>query len=455
MYCKKRFLKGAIIVLFAAGVYTPLKAQFTLDAQLRTRTELRDGQGAPLPKTASPAVFTSQRSRLSAGYATYRLKFGLAVQDVRVWGQDVSTINKSTTQDNNGLMLHEAWAEVFITDTLVKTRSLSIKVGRQELNYDDGRLIGNLDWLQQARRHDAALIKYESGAWMLHAGGAFNQNKENASGTIYNATPAGTYAANTNGGAMYKGLQFVYGGRKLKKGNVSVLLLADQFSRYHHDTVESKPVKTWDKGVYTRITGGLFFTNTFKSLTLTGAAYYQAGKTADGVNLNAALLSASLQYAFTNVVSAGLGADYTTGGSSNGTSNAFDPLYGTPHKFWGHMDYFYTASGFGNRGLQDYYLRLKVKQGTKWTLGADLHQFLSTSDVPANGAVTYGRNFGQELDLNASFALTKVIGFEGGYSFFNSTDALVAPGVKNVANAQTANHWAYLMINIKPSLLFK
>ncbi|WP_315822863.1 hypothetical protein [Paraflavitalea speifideaquila] len=41
------------------------------------------------------------------------MKFGLTVQDVRVWGQDVSTINRTTTQDNNGFMLHEAWAEIF------------------------------------------------------------------------------------------------------------------------------------------------------------------------------------------------------------------------------------------------------------------------------------------------------------------------------------------------------
>ena len=46
---------------------------------------------------------------------------------------------------------------------------------------------------------------------------AFNQNKENQSGTIYNSTPAGNYTANTNGGTMYKSMQFLYAGKKLKK----------------------------------------------------------------------------------------------------------------------------------------------------------------------------------------------------------------------------------------------
>ncbi|UYQ93380.1 alginate export family protein [Chitinophaga horti] len=447
MFCKKLFRTGACIVLVTIGCYAPLKAQLTLDAQLRTRTEYRDGQGAPLPKTANPALFTSQRTRMAAGWSGYRLKFGLTVQDVRVWGQDVSTINRTTTQDNNGLMLHEAWGEVFLTDTIVKNRSLSLKIGRQELNYDDGRLLGNLDWLQQARRHDGAVLKYETGPWMLHAGGAFNQNKENAAGTLYNGTPPGAYPANTNGGAMYKGMEFIYAGRKLKKGNVSLLLFADQFSRYHNDSVDNKPVKTWDAGAYHRFTGGVYFTNTFHDLTVTSSAYYQTGKTADGVKLDAALFSAAFQYALSKKVSVGIGGDYTTGG---GAGKAFDPLYGTPHKFWGYMDYFYVASGFGARGLQDYYLRLKTKPGERWMLNADVHQFYSASDI-----VGHNRNFGQELDLTANFALTKVIGFEAGYSFFNSQPNLTSPGVKNVANAQSANHWAYLMINIKPSLLFK
>ena len=72
----------------------------------------------------------------------YRVKFGVTVQDVRVWGQDVSTINRTTTADNNALMLHEAWAEMLLTDTTLKNKALSLKIGRQELNYDDQRLIG-------------------------------------------------------------------------------------------------------------------------------------------------------------------------------------------------------------------------------------------------------------------------------------------------------------------------
>lgn len=455
-YMKKLFPGGIMLLLFCGALSFPSYGQFSLNAQLRTRTEYRDGQGAPLAREASPAVFTSQRTRLSAGFTAYRIQLGVTVQDVRVWGQDGSTINRTTTANNNGLMLHEAWAEILLTDTAVRNQSLKLKIGRQELLYDDSRLLGNLDWLQQARRHDAVLLKYERSDWMLHAGGAFNQNKENATNTIYDATPPGNYTGNTNGGNNYKSLEFVYAGRKLAKGNVSFLFLADQFSRYHIDSVNNAPVKTWEGPTYNRMTTGIYFSNTFQRLTLTGSAYYQFGKNADGVKLSGELLSAAFQYALTPAFSAGAGIDYTSGGVTNGTSHAFDPLYGTPHKFWGFMDYFYAASGFGNRGLQDYYIKTKIKAGKKWIITADAHEFYSASDIPvAADKPAMTRRFGTEADLTAIFTLTPMIAFEGGYSHFWNTNSLTAAGVKNVANASSNSNWAYLMVSIRPSFLFK
>jgi hypothetical protein len=448
---KKWYCKTGLPVLFSCVTFSAAEAQLTLTGQLRTRTEFRDGQGAPLPKGAKPAFFTSQRSRLSAGYETYRLKFGLTVQDVRVWGQDVSTINRTTTQDNNGFMLHEAWAEILLTDTSSKSSSLSLKLGRQELVYDDVRLLGNLDWLQQARRHDAALLKFTSGKWLAHAGIAFNQNKENASGTIYNSTPPG-YAANTNGGTAYKSMQFLYAGRKLSAGNASFLFFADQFSQYHMDNT----VKVFDTGTWSRFTTGLYFTNTFQKLNLTASAYYQFGKNANGQKLSGELLSLAGQYAISKKFSAGLGYDYTSGGNSGSTSRAFDPLYGTPHKFWGYMDYFYVASGFGNKGLHDAYIKTKYKASEKLTLTADGHVFNSASKVlAANNVNTLDKYLGTEVDVVATYALTTVIGFEAGYSHFFGTSTLTSPNVKNVPNGKNNSNWAYLSINIKPTFLVK
>lgn len=438
----KKWTQLFLPLMVCLALYFPSAAQLTLSGQVRTRTEFRDGQGAPPPLGAKPAFFTSQRTRLGFGYSMYRLKFGITAQDVRVWGQDVSTINRTTAQDLNGLMLHEAWAEIRLTDTTVKNKALYLKIGRQELVYDDQRLLGNLDWLQQARRHDAALLKYETKTWTVHLGAAFNQNRELQSGTLYNSTPPGSYTSNTNGGSMYKSLAFLYAGKKLAKGAVSFLALNDNFNQYHTDGAATK---VYDSSTWSRATTGLYFTDNFNKVSVTASAYYQFGKTGAGQKLSAWLLSGAAGYAFGKKVTAGAGVDLYSGGSSGVTSNAFDPLYGTPHKFAGLIDYFYAGSPFGRNGLVDYYVRSKYKASESFSLSAGVHQFNTAAKVSGYTQ----KSLGQEVDLVANYALTKQIGFEAGYARYFTTDLLASPSVKNIVNAKPQANWAYVMINVK------
>jgi hypothetical protein len=433
------------------------QAQFTLTGQLRTRTELRDGQGTLAPTTAVPAFFTSQRTRLNFGYSGYRFKFFAAVQDVRVWGQDASSINRNTLDANNGLMVHEAWGEISLLDTgSTSIENLSLKIGRQELVYDDVRLLGNLDWLQQARRHDLALLKFSDHGWMAHLGAGFNQNKELKSGNVYNGTPTG-YTASTNGqSTMYKSMQFLYLGKAFYSGNASFLVLKDDFNKY---TTNEGKTRTYTRGVWSRVTaGGYIAATALKRIGITGSAYYQTGKDRDGMKLSAYLLSASTMYQAGRKLSFGPGIDYTSGNSASGpdaTNRRFDPLYGTPHKFWGFMDYFYVADGFGKNGLLNYYLKTKYKAKDNLLITFDTHQFAASNDVLAGDNTKLDRNFGTEFDLVVNYGLTKMVNLEGGYCTFFATPNLAAESVKNVKNASLHSNWAYLMVTIKPDFLNK
>jgi len=454
---KKKIWYAAAYILLQLTFSPALQAQLNISWQLRNRAEFRSGQGAPLPEGTSPAFFISQRTGLQASYNTQRLKLGLALRDVRVWGQDVSTINKISAQQNNGVMLHEAWAEMLLSDSSARQHVLSLKIGRQELAYDDQRLLGKLDWLQQGRRHDAALLKYERQLWTLHRGFAFNQNKEAAGGTIYNSDPPGNYAASTNGGAMYKSMEFIYAGRKLKNGGASFLFFADQFNKFHYDSAGNSNTKQFQKGAWTRMTTGVHYNNRFfDMLNINAGLYYQFGKNARGQKLNAWMWNVYAQYSIIKKVLLGGGMDHTSGGASGTTSHVFDPLYGTPHKFWGLMDYFYAGSGFGNGGLTDYYLKSKWKISDRYLLTADIHQFFSDSKItdPLHPGSS-NSNFGQELDLVAVFNWSKDISLEGGYSHFFTTSLLSSPSVKNISNPQSGANWAYIMINIKPEYFFK
>jgi hypothetical protein len=448
MWYKKIFSCGLISCLSAA-ISFQATAQFSLSGDLRLRNEFRDGYGSPLPEGTNPAFFISQRTRLNFGYEMYRLKFGLSIQDVRVWGQDVSTINRTTTQNNNGLMLYEAWAEILLTDTALKNKALSLKIGRQELIYDDQRLIGNLDWLLQGRRFDAGVLKFETSSWSVHLAAAYNQNQENNSGTIYNPTPPGNYPASTNGGEMYKSLEFLHANKRLPAGSVSFLFLTDQFSRYNLDTVNNTPTKTYLSSVWSRATTGFYFNDRFQKIAATASAYYQFGRSSTGQQLSAALFSGYVQYIIDTKYNAGAGVDYTSGGVHGATSNVFDPLYGTPHKFWGLMDYFYVGSPFGTGGLVDYYIKTKANLTNRSRIMADIHQFSSTQQIKGS------KNFGQELDLVYSYNLTKEINLEGGFCHFWSTALLSSPQVKNVPNSNSNSNWAYIQVNICPDFILK
>jgi hypothetical protein len=420
---------------------------------VRTRTEYRNGQGTPSVDSLDSAVFTSQRTRLNIGYAGYRFKLFTAIQDVRVWGQDASSINRFTTDANDGLMLHEAWAELSLIDTGKVVKNFTVKIGRQELVYDDVRLLGNLDWLQQARRHDAIVFKFEHQGWTAHLGGAFNQNRELKSGTVFTPTPpAGTYPASTNGMTnMYESMQFLYVGKKLHFGNASLLFFKDDFNKSHIDPNDA--TKTiWDEGVFSRYTiGGNLFGTAARKLTFALSAFSQTGKYRDGTKLNEYLLSASAMYQAGRKFSFGPGIDITSGDGDK-PNQRFDPLYGTPHKFWGYMDYFYVADGFGAaNGLVNAYVKAKYKPKDNLSLSLDVHQFHLPSAVKDADGKALDKKLGTEVDFVMTYNMTKAVTIEGGYCVMKSTDTMVSNNVKKVNKADLSSSWAYLMINIKPA----
>jgi hypothetical protein len=427
-------------------------AQISISGQLRTRSELLHGQGTLLSKGDDPAFFTSQRTRLNVGYKGYRTQFYVSAQDVRVWGQDASTNNRLTNANLNGLMLHEAWGEISLLDTNQTKlgKEFSVKIGRQELIYDDSRLLGNLDWLQQARRHDAILFKYSNAGFSAHLGAAYNQNRELKTGTLYDGVPNG-YAAGTNGiGTMYKSMQFAYLGKKLKQGSASFLILKDDFQKYY---LNETGVKTLSKGTWNRVTLGPYLqTKIGKNWNVNASAYLQTGKDKDGTSLNAYMYSVKGLYAVNRIFSFGPGFDHTSGTPVGSAKNrSFDPLYGTPHKFWGQMDYFYAANGFGKGGLSDLYIHSTIKASEKLSIQTDLHQFTSASQIRNASDENLSGNLGNELDIIATYNLTKTVSFQGGYCTYLSTSSLAQ--VKGVKNPQKMANWAYLMINIKPEFL--
>ena len=140
--------KKLTILLFLVQTFT-LHAQhkIELSGQYLTRLEQRHGYRNLANLNSKSAVFFTQRVRLNFDYQNKYVRLFTSIQDARVWG------NEPQAQNVGSFGLHEGWAEIFIKD------KASIKLGRQELVYDDHRLLGNLDWVMAARSHDGLVIK--------------------------------------------------------------------------------------------------------------------------------------------------------------------------------------------------------------------------------------------------------------------------------------------------------
>jgi hypothetical protein len=162
----------------------------------------------------------------------------------------------------------------------------------------------------------------------------------------------------------------------------------------------------------------------------------------------------------------GPGVDYLSGNDltkSSTVNHRFDPLYGTPHKFWGYMDYFYVADPYGlsgnnalSPGLMNLFLKMKYRLRDNLMVNLDVHEFYAGNNVPnlATAATDdkLDRRLGTEIDFVLQYNMTKQIAIESGYAVMfgtNTLDKLKAPAV----DKRNIGQWAYLMLNIRTDFL--
>jgi len=414
-----------------------------VDGEIRPRAEFRNGYKVLPFEDANPAFAISQRTRFNALYSSTVFKAYISMQDIRVWGD----INQLDVGDFNRFGIHQAWGEYFFNERF------SFKVGRQELVYDDSRIFGNVGWAQQARAHDLGLFKYEKENLKLHFGLAFNQKTAPLFGTDYYASfSGGVYSMNRN----YKAMQFVWLHTKMGKAGLSFLFLNNGM-----ESVSTSGETDEFKTLYSQ-TIGARLTPTLGPVNLATAFYYQMGKVGND-NTSLSALYFALEGAFkasesTNVIA---GFEYLSGTSlKDKTENpndlkSFTPLYGTNHKFNGHMDYFFVGNHGNNVGLIDIYATLKHKVN-KWSFFATPHYFIAAADVTeriAGGAYNnLDKGLGLEIDLGISYSAQKDMAISLGLSQMFGTETLAhLQGYSAASNYSNGGTWAYLMLTFKPN----
>ncbi|MCL6295154.1 alginate export family protein [Jejuia spongiicola] len=415
---KKYYL--LIVIFIVASQFA--QAQFTLDGEFRPRTEYRHGFGSIIPDAADAGFGISTRIRLNAGYQVDAYKFYVSFQDVMVWGENRQIL---PNDQNNSFAVFQAWAEINLGE------GFSTKLGRQVISYDDQRIMGGLDWAQQGRNHDAALIKYKNGKFIADFGLAFNQDYSHPTGFISTGT-----GYNTTGFFSYKTMQYLYLKQAWNNFAGSLLLLNNGFQKF--DTNDNPD------GVNSIQTLGTHLNYKKNKFGIAANAFLQLGDNIDG----AYLLGLDLTYKASDKIILGAGLEIISGNdSATPDTEAFFPLYGTNHKFNGFMDYFYVGNHANSIGLFDIHASANFKLNSSSSLLVRVLNFSGEQDLPSGE-----KSLGTELDLVFSKAF-KNYALKLGYShMFASNGMYELKGVTETAASDMQN-WGWAMLVIKPKFI--
>ena len=428
---------GLLMVSLGAACQSEEKEnKVTLDLQMMTRGENRSGglADAEDPEGVDDrSNFVIERERLVVGYERFNvgdqkpwLQMKLNIQHQGIWGQS----------GKGSINVYEGWAK------LAARNGLFAQVGRQVFSYDDERIIGSNDWAVAGLSHDALKLGYEGYGHRAHAILAYNQNAENVNG--------GTYYS--NGAQPYKTMQtfwYHYDVSSIPLG-ASVLFMNIGMQ----GGAKGKNERTeWQQvlGGYVKYSPRLW--------SVEGSYYRQMGHDETGIKIKAWMGSVKAQVHPSRFYGLEAGYDYLSGDKyfavppkggfglvRHDVIRGFNPVYGSHHKFYGAMDFFYVSTyvnGF-TPGLQNAFVGGYVKpiQGLK--IGLDYHYLAMSTSLPK-----MNKTLGHEFELNASYQIIKDVSIAAGFSYMTGTKTMEK--LKRATDDGNLT-WGWLSLNITPRI---
>jgi hypothetical protein len=408
--------------------------QFSLKGEFRPRFEYRGGYGKILAEDEKPIFLISQRSRLSAFYQTGIYSFGLAVQDVMVWGDEDLYSSTGVFGSKASIDINEAWFGI------KPYKKGLIKIGRQYWAYEDERLLSTRGWNQSEIKYDAFLFQHIQDRFQVDVGLSWNNDIDR---NLSNEYPTG----------KMKSINFIYIRKDINNWlHATFMALASGFT-----AADTNPEINW-LGTYAGYLGVKK-----GGLTALASGFYQNGKSRKGLNSNAYMFAFSGDYLIKEKYSVGAGIDYLSGQNQASSDTAylekahsFDIFYGVRHRVFGHLDLFNNLpKSTGDGGMVDIFLRLKYIPVKNTTIGADFHFFSLQNnliDKTSEDIAYLNKGLGQELDLNVSWDISKIFNVKGGYSFFLVTDSMEKLQGIEPGNSRFPT-WVWVMITAKPIFL--
>jgi hypothetical protein len=398
--------RNLLLWVFFGFIGPTLSAQerptVTFSGELRLRGE-RDGRTVGVGDDAA----TLSRLRLGArvGLASWIGVFA-QLQDARAWGTEGNTLTDASADQ---LDLHQGYADLGSADQVL------VRLGRQEMNLGDERLVGAVGWSNTARAFDGTrLLGRVSGLdWSVFL---MNVAERDA------LQPTGTDPQANQGEDDDGWLAGGFASRRFGGTTAELTALVDKYAV----TAESYTVNLRLHGTADALryeAAGAFQFGPDRS------AYFASGMV--GVAAGRTSLAAQL--------------DYLSGDDdpADAEARAFNTLYATNHKFYGYMDYFLNLPGqLDQAGLMDVMLRGGLDLSSVTRLRADVHHFRLARDRGI------GRTLGTELDLVATWAVAELAGLEAGAALFLPSDPLTAL-LPAFAGGSDATYWGYVQLTLR------
>jgi len=401
--------------------------QLTVDGDFLARGELRYGGLADGAETEARnrAAFLLGRSRVGAGYRQAGFSARLTAQHSGTWGSEGS------------IGVYEAWVKF---DT---KPGFFFQVGRQNLIYDDQRIFGSDDWSMTGMSHDILKVGYEGHGHKVHLFGAYNQNPENIAGGSYYQ----------DGYQPYKTLQALWYHYDIPSWHVGASAVFMNVGMQDENQGKEK-----DETHFQQLAGAFL---SFKPdpWSVEAAYYRQMGYSEEGIPIEAWMASLRASVQLSSAWNLYAGYDHLSGDDSFATPasgetglirhekiKGFNSIFGSHHKFYGAMDFFYVTTyvnGF-TPGLQNAYAGARWNPLPAISVDASYHYLAVTTPVRE-----MGKTLGHEVEFSASWSFLKEARISLGYSFMQGTETM------EVLKRSTGNnrlHWGWLMLSATPAL---
>lgn len=415
-------LKIYILILFpllftiqlTAQEIDSLSHQFLMNIEIRPRAEYTSNYILLPNDSVDPYFYITQRNRISMQYAREKWLVKSDLQEIHLWDEN----NKASKVGS--INFYQLFFET-------KLKSINIRLGRQSILLDNGRLFSDAPWAQQGRAHEGVrIMKYS----------------KNFSNDFF-------FLFTRKYGAEFESAYSPVASNKYK------YMLVNNFSYYSNKGFSFNSLNAVDflentnsGQLYTRATTGGRMEFKRKQWYYTLNSYLQFGRNVKGQNLLAYYFQPEIKLSLLRS-NWRLGAEIISGSNARlsiDRSGDFDVLYGVTWKFNGNMNVFTRfPNDVNGKGLVNPYLFTTIPLNTKLSIRSDFHLFYTQYPLLNNSGKEMKKFLGFEDDISLKYTPIKELEINYAFSFYQSTNSM-----KYLPKIQDENKfafWSYLMIS--------